>query len=92
MTLADKRKVIEVLLCNAQCIDGPPFETTWHTAELFGFGATDHRSEEADRAWRHVTLESGGYFRCHHSNSSLEAAYRLIESSPTLRREWFGAK
>ncbi len=27
-----------------------------------------------------------------YGDSCLEAAYRLIESSPTLRREWFGAK
>lgn len=28
--------------------------------------------------------------RVYHYEASTEAAYRLIESSPTLRREWFG--
>ena len=49
------------------------------------------RGVPAARRWRLVSVDYGkaGYATTY-TTVCLEAAYRLIESSPTLRREWFG--
>lgn len=86
MKLDDKRRVIEVLLCCGH----------QETPNVYGVGkslfdhciaiaACEHRSETLVRVESFSDLTLRYHFTC------VEAAYRLIESSPTLRREWFGA-
>lgn len=74
MLIADKRKVIEVLLSVA----GPGGSIIWHVR-----GYQPRILRAAFLEWFNSD-ESGGY-----DLNCLEAVYRLIESSPTLRREWF---
>lgn len=81
MKLDDKRKVIEVLLCGASigCTSA---------AFHLGYERTDPSvAEKAIRARGRAQSTPDG------PNSfmrwGIEAAYRLIESSPTLVREWF---
>lgn len=89
MTLADKRKVIEVLLCcgDPQSPDG----TSEVTASL---GLPRRIQKQAFDAWSPVEREpqyADDWSRNGIANAYTEAAYRLIESSPTLRKKWFGA-
>lgn len=82
MKLDDKRKVIEVLLCAGP----PPRPGCSETSASLGHGR--------DAAWTAIELW-GKAFISHdgtYPEIAAEAAYRLIESSPTLRREWFGAR
>lgn len=80
MRLDDKRAVIEALLCAS----GTSIVSTVDAAEMIGVplplvaGAIE------------VTYGERGDMRF--NDRQIEAAYRLIESSPTLRREWFGAR
>jgi hypothetical protein len=88
VTLADKRKVIEVLLC---CGQDP---STFQTRETTGGTAAALESSgfvdlESNRQWMDVRREVEGSIP--HNEVCITAAYRLIESSLTLRREWFGA-
>lgn len=80
MTLNEKRKVIEVLLI---------VSTSWQPLPRGVSDALGYGELVAKRAWRLLHAEW-------HDLSVLEAAtaaaYRLIESSPTLRAEWFGAR
>ena len=88
MTLDDKRKVIEVLLCcgqNPYCFIG----TTGDFARAIGAG--DRADSEARRLWLAVRRDDAA-LKADHGEICITAAYRLIESSPTLRREWFGAR
>lgn len=81
MTLDNKRKVIEVLLCGAElgCASA---------AYHLDF---DHRiAKSGMRARGRAQKSSSGPNSFMHWG--IEAAYRLIESSPTLMREWFGAR
>lgn len=91
MTLDEKRKVIEVLLC-CSCEWSP--DVTDSAARDAG-----HRSRRVESAasdeWRDAYGDLCAVVRdrqVYHHEASTEAAYRLIESSPTLRREWFGAR
>lgn len=88
MKLADKRKVIEVLLCCAQNPDSIHEDSTWDTCTALDFDdATPVRSDAAWQSARDdvaIDVHDGS-----HGTACLEAAYRLIEVSPTLRREWF---
>lgn len=89
MTLADKRKVIEVLLCCGQDVDGFTMTTSRGSGEC-GYSEWGILVA-ADRAWRtssaaHVKKTGDVAL---HGALCIDAAYRLIESSPTLRREWF---
>jgi len=78
VTLADKRKVIEVLMCTGD----PNKLLLFEVASALG-----RSSAPGYRALDAVQFDSDNYTgRC------LEAAYRLIESSPTLRGEWFGSQ
>lgn len=84
MTIDEKRQVIEVLLCAAS----QPGVSVFHAKSWLG-----HMERVAVRAMdrRHAALmnlnaDKGRWY----TTSANEAAYRLIESSPTLRREWFG--
>lgn len=76
----ERRQLIEVLLCGAKsgCV----------TAALY-LGAERAVAIKATRlrarAQRTSPLPNS------FETLGIEAAYRLIESSPTLRREWFGA-
>lgn len=80
MTLEDKRRVIEVLLC------GPDAGVT--TDRLSHVIHCDAEvAAAAGAAWWDVDCRLYELW----ADDSIEAAYRLIESSPTLRREWFGA-
>lgn len=88
MKINDKRKVIEVLLCAAQTPDDFAMLSTWDAARQID--CVDVRFE-ANSIWSSVANDVDLEFRTgHHGTVCLEAAYRLIESSPTLRREWFG--
>lgn len=90
MKLDDKRKVIEVLLC---CGSGgvPIFLAALDVA-------FDDDSERRlnNEAYSHFVrldfsdISDAEHHRLAYAQICLEAAYRLIESSPTLRREWFG--
>lgn len=89
MKLDDKRKVIEVLLCDAYYLSVN--EALRAVTGLLAHRVQLHRA--ADRRItavyrdRDVRRPGIGY-----SDARITAAYRLIESSPTLRREWFGAR
>lgn len=88
MNLARKRAVIELLLAigdHANDVVIP--ETATHFV-----GCERETADAADRAWRHVAMENYenlSDFDC--AIEYTEAAYRLIESSPALIREWFGS-
>lgn len=91
MTLDDKRKVIEVLLCA-----GDPDEAD-SICDLMD--ASDDESvrisSAASAARREISRDRHGHggmlVSCDtYEDDCLCAAYRLIESSPTLRKEWFG--
>jgi hypothetical protein len=89
MTLADRRKVIEVLLCCGQnpCAEFMQ-ETTDTTAR--SIVVSKHIAVGAHRQWLSTRRSTDGWPP--HAEICITAAYRLIESSPTLRREWFGAR
>lgn len=89
MTLDDKRKAIEVLLCCEHWNSHNAFESTWSTARAIG-APLKIASQVAER-WGE-TRHSDGMAIYSHASICIEAAYRLIESSPLLRREWFGAR
>lgn len=86
MKLADKRRVIEVLLC---CSDELSPDITGMAADACGY-MSEALKIAVDAEWmcacRDVGIEAG------HHIASTEAGYRLIESSPVLRREWFGVR
>lgn len=72
--LDDTREVVEVLICSGQ-----PY------GQIIGLqSASKSVLAAAYAAWFEVSTGHGYNADC------LEAAYRIIESSPTLRREWFG--
>lgn len=91
MRLADKRKVIEVLLC---CSSEWSPDTTDGAAHDLGF-RYNTTGRDANIAWGKAYADlcriSSERARVMHFEASVEAAYRLIESSATLRREWFRA-
>ncbi len=96
MTLAEQRQVIEVLLCAAQGVDdliGYGAMTTHQAAADLGLQAGRCRYY-SDREWKRSDRDYIIYgpvgVDVDHGTKCLEAAYRLIESSTTLRREWFG--
>lgn len=90
MKIDDRRGVIEMLLCA-----GDPDETLGigdiclldDALHLFEFAVIQRQG-----ACRDVHRDNRyGALDCY-EDDCLEAAYRLIESSPTLRREWFGVR
>lgn len=88
MKLDDKRKVIEVLMC---CGDPGSGDGTTEACTVLGLAR--HYQRAAWGAWSPVEAEPGfanDWSRDGISLAYSEAAYRLIELSPTLRREWFG--
>lgn len=87
MTLDDKRGVIELLLCVG--MEGGDDITNVATA-LDAKGLV----MEAHCCWAEVSDPSPFVAKPlrQYELDATEAAYRLIESSPTLRREWFGAR
>ncbi len=88
MKLEQKRNVIEVLLSCAQNPDEVWVFTTDRCAQEIGMGLDV--MDAASDAWIDGFRDSYAPHRTH-GDVCLEAAYRLIESSATLRREWFGA-
>lgn len=82
MTLADKRTFIEALLCASDIHSGGLSSATY-------FCRPRHNLVVGKRLSADVYDYHGGYG---YEASCVDAAYRLIESSPTLRREWFGAR
>jgi hypothetical protein len=91
VTLDDKRKAIEVLLCTGDHGNPDGSVTVALDLELDGTVAADLAYE----SWATVDREPAfnrDVTRETMSNAYTEAAYRLIESSPTLRREWFGVR
>jgi hypothetical protein len=83
VTLADKSRAIEALLC-AGC-------------DANGVSLLTASSDDVD-AWMLAHSALVGSYRIHpvgrvqFNERLLLTAYRLIESSPTLRRDWFGAR
>lgn len=81
MTLNDKRKVIEALLCAAGDAN--------NVSLLYAIDATGASREQcsaaSDESYQNFPA---GTLRV--SDRYTEVAYLMIESSPTLRREWFG--
>lgn len=87
MNLATKRQVIECLLC---CGDpGSGDVHAYNTGDEIG--CNYRMSEIAMQAWRDALRdhEAHDYSRESCADDYTEAAFRLIESSPTLIREWF---
>lgn len=100
MTLDEKRQVIEVLMCAVNSIDGG---TVQHYSPLgcaaIGLGLNwENPCEHGPTCAVAMTLvakaNNGLAWGCAKDTTAtgLEAAYRLIETSPVLRREWFGVK
>lgn len=85
MKLDEKRKVIEVLLCSASSRVDSVFTVAIYSGEPKGIATQAMRFRRRAYSDMHCDLAY------HYAQSATEAAYRLIESSPTLRREWFGA-
>lgn len=85
MTLDEKRKVIEVLLCSV-ALHGR--QTTWDTCRILGHPDRGVVAMLANQLWHQAFGRR--YNDASHSDICLEAAYRLISSSPQLRREFFG--
>lgn len=100
MTLDEKRRVIEVLLCaGAGWRFGkmPCATTLVNACDSFADYSESTRAplfDAALKARRAVARE--GYMGSHlgemspYAITAVEAAYRLISSSPQLRREFFG--
>jgi hypothetical protein len=88
--IGDKRKVIEVLLCCGR----DPYGFNGTTGDFArAIGATKAADAEARKQWNETRLDIGFCaVNAEHGEICITAAYRLIESSPTLRREWFGAR
>lgn len=87
MTIDEKREVIEVLLCAAS-ITSPDKRTAWGDLST-PCRVIDGVFTPAVKA-RHAVRDEGSRRARFYGWTAMEAAYRLIESSPTLRREWFG--
>lgn len=80
MTLSEKREVIEILLCAKDCGGMVGMAGA-------GIGYTFcGPAVQAAYTVRNRCLAPG----VTQAAAALEAAYRLIESSPTLVAEWFG--
>jgi hypothetical protein len=79
MKIEEKRKVIEVLLCAAS----KDSLVSIAGIQLYGWNIAGMATEKHSK----VNFESWTY-----EEEAVEAAYRLIETSATLRREWFGAR
>lgn len=104
MTLDEKRQVIEVLMCAAAprvTADGTIAATNLVNAcdaffdngtperrRLFDVSCARRRASANEHKWGSDSYRDGSPYAL----SAITAAYRLIESSPTLRREWFGAR
>lgn len=93
MTLADKRKVIEVLLATADrmapTMDEMIDEDFDACNAWFSRDAIKDAQVESDKVLAELPfcLVDGGLTT--YDTCAITAAYRLIESSETLRREWF---
>src|SRR5690349_1662046 len=102
MKLDEKRRVVEVLLCSASTFKwGSDLYaiTLVNAADSFADMGDPKREQlfaPACAMRREIAFElhvHGGSRGddSAYAHTALEAAYRLIESSPTLRREFFGA-
>lgn len=79
MTIEDKRKVIELLIVGAR------IGSTSAGYHLGGSSRHVALAIAARQRRQQHDVRAGSFMQW-----GLEAAYRLIESSPTLIREWFG--
>lgn len=77
MKLGTKRAVIEVLLCGTDW-NGPVIEAAFSDKKLVKLAKNKARRIIKACVYSDIELDY------------CETAYRLIESSTTLRREWFG--
>lgn len=82
MTIAEKRLVVEVLLCAAADDNNVSFRQAMRDIECPLALADEVLRESYFYILPHPTMRF--------SDRLTIAAYRLIENSPTLRREWFG--
>jgi hypothetical protein len=75
----DKRAVIDVLLCTNA--------TVGCSYTAVALGRSQAAAATAIDAWMSAMADTNEDY----DGIALEAAYRLIESSPTLQREFFGS-
>lgn len=87
MKVDEKQEVIEVLLCSV-LNDTNSRQTTWETCRKLGIDDRGATAVSANALWGQTRRD--GHVGHAHPVICLEAAYRLIESSPRLRKEWFG--
>lgn len=87
MRIEEKRQVIEVLLCGR---DEDGVRILNITDEVAVTNACYSEFEKARASLSDETLNLIRDEGSEYWHTATEAAYRLIESSPTLRREWFG--
>lgn len=74
MTIAERRAMVEILLCGA-------------TSGCLAAGAAVTSMDDGIRA---AEIVSQREWRMSYHDAAMEYAYRLIEQSPTLVREFFG--
>lgn len=80
MKIDEKRRAVEVLM-HASCV-GQLMAVTGANREFHRIAKLRTAVADELSVWSYAF--TNGY-----RDACLEAAYRLIESSPTLRREWF---
>lgn len=81
MRLDEKARLVEAMLCaGGDANDVSMYEAGYHCN-------ASHFRSAIDVTYNQFTAGSLRY-----GDRLTEAAYRLIESSPALRREWFGAR
>lgn len=87
MTNINRSRLIEILLCASDTKSGGlahvaiSLHGSTH-AELIGVAISQRMAAGQD--------DNSNLDDQYYEQSCVEAAYRLIESDPTLRREWFG--
>jgi len=86
--LDERCKVIEVLLCDADVYS--TYEALRSVTNLIGLRY--RLGLAAQRAIDAVLSDTPVGQMTKYRTTRITAAYRLIESSPTLRREWFGSR
>lgn len=79
MTLAERRAMVEILLCG---------DLSGCLTSAINLGEPRELAVRCSKIREQIFRDAVGRFTFRHSG--IEAAYRLIEASPTLVREFFG--
>jgi len=74
MKIGKRRALVEILLCGSE----------------HGCLAAGHAVSSMDDGIKAANMVREGFYQHGYHVAALELAYRLIESSPTLVREYFG--